>query len=127
MTVGNAPPALPISYPGAKAMAAKALTDKAIEKAAPAPAGKRIELWDSMVPGFGVRIPDKGTKTFMVMTRVNGALRRFTIGRYGVISLADAREDARDTIINARKGIDAKKEREAAKSEAAESGERRVS
>src|SRR3546814_6547105 len=63
----------------------------------------------------------------MVMTRVNGALRRVTSGRYGVMSLADAREEARDTIINARKGIDAKKEREAAQREAAESDERRFS
>src|SRR3546814_8045753 len=120
MTVGNAPPALPISYPGAKAMAAKALTDKAIEKAAPAPAGKRIELWDSMFPGFGVRISDKGTKSYTKKTRVNGALHRFTIGRSDLLSLADARAAAPDTDLHPPPGLPGHQQRDPPKPARAE-------
>ncbi|HXE54964.1 MAG TPA: Arm DNA-binding domain-containing protein, partial [Tepidisphaeraceae bacterium] len=48
---------------------------------------------DDTVPGFGIRISQGGTKTFVL---VHGANReRTTIGRWPVISLADARSEAR--------------------------------
>lgn len=48
---------------------------------------------DDILPGFGVRVSQGGTKTFVVM---HGPTReRITIGRYPVLSLADARAEAK--------------------------------
>jgi len=56
---------------------------------------KRQEFWDSALPSFGMRVTKSGQKTFFVMCRDNGKQRRITLGRYPIISLADAREEAR--------------------------------
>jgi integrase len=48
---------------------------------------------DDLLPGFGVRVSAGGTKSFVL---THGPRRqRETIGRFGVISLADARTEAR--------------------------------
>jgi len=66
-------------------------TDLAI-KGAKAPATGNAYLWDTAVRGFGLRISTHGTKTFCVLI---GSGRRHTIGRYPIVSLADARSEAR--------------------------------
>jgi len=84
------------------------LTDLAVARAKP-PASGRIEIWDSMLPSFGLRISEQGTKSWMVMYRVRGGApgkRRLTLGRYPVISLAKARERARRIFELAFDGID---------------------
>jgi integrase len=49
-----------------------------------------------MTPGFGLRITPSGVKTWFYMYRINGKrLRRWTVGRYPALSLADAREKVR--------------------------------
>src|SRR5438094_4021443 len=45
------------------------LTDLAVAKAKP-PASGRTEIWDAMLPGFGLRISVKGGKSWVVMYRV---------------------------------------------------------
>jgi integrase len=59
-------------------------------KTAPIPARGRSTLWDDGSP-LGVRITSNGAKTFIVMI---GSGRRHTIGRYGDITLAEARAAA---------------------------------
>jgi integrase len=84
------------------------LTDLAVARAKP-PASGRVEIWDAMLPGFGLRISDKGTKSWVVMYRVrrsSAGLRRATLGRYPVISLAKARERARCIFEAAFDGVD---------------------
>jgi integrase len=84
------------------------LTDFAVARAKP-PASGRIEIWDAMLPGFGLRISEKGTKSWVVMYRVrrnSAGLRRATLGRYPVLSLAKARERARRIFEAAFDGID---------------------
>src|SRR5271170_984777 len=49
--------------------------------------------FDDALQGFGVRVSPGGTKTFVLV--YGPARERITIGRYGVISLADARADAK--------------------------------
>ena len=44
------------------------LTNRKLQSLKPAEAGKHYDIWDR--DGFGVRISDKGTKSF----RLNGAL-----------------------------------------------------
>jgi integrase len=59
-------------------------------KTAPVPTSGRTTLWDDGSP-LGVRITSNGAKTFIVMI---GSGRRHTIGRYGDITLAEARAAA---------------------------------
>jgi integrase len=57
------------------------------------PRRQRVDYFDSATPGFGLRLTPAGIKTWFFMYRVNGKrLRRWTIGRYPTLSLADARE-----------------------------------
>ncbi len=64
-------------------MSSKTFTELGIERMKPP--GKdqsRVEIWDKLLPGFGLRISAAGTKTFVLMYRFEGKLRRMTIGRY---------------------------------------------
>lgn len=49
---------------------------------------------DSSQPGFGLRVGSGGTKTFFVETRINGRLKRITVGRYGNLTPEQARKEA---------------------------------
>ena len=71
------------------------LTVMAIDRAA-APAEGRLELWDTLVPGLGLRITSTGHCSWSVLTRVDRKLTRYTLGAYPVVGLADARAKARD-------------------------------
>src|SRR5579883_3269362 len=74
----------------------------------PAPAGKRPIIWDTMVPHMGVRITDKGAKTFVVIRRLAKGDEhplRVTIGPFseyaepgGQGSLAWARVRAKEAL-----------------------------
>jgi hypothetical protein len=58
-----------------------------------APAAGQATYWDASLPGFGLRLSQGGARSFVV---VHGETRtRRTIGRYPIISLADARNEAR--------------------------------
>ena len=76
------------------------------------PAQAQTEHWDTLTPGFGVRVSYGGRKAFQVLTRVNGKLQRFTLGAYPTLSLAEARDQAERIIKDAAKGI-SPKDREA--------------
>ena len=45
------------------------LTKLTVEKLKPPKAGKRLEIWDTVVPGFGLRITDNDVRSFFVMYR----------------------------------------------------------
>jgi integrase len=66
----------------------------------------RLELWDARIPGFGVRVSNAGTKTFILMYRHRGRPRRLTLGRYPVLSLADARTRATEALLTVNQGMD---------------------
>ena len=69
-------------------MARVKLTNLRVAKTpVPSPKRKQKELWDTEVPGFGLRIGHGGRRTFMVMVRVNGVQRRYTIATYPEMSL----------------------------------------
>src|SRR5215211_2009046 len=75
------------------------LTDRALRNLKPAPAGKRLVIWDSALPSFGIRVTDTGKASFFVMRRRQGDPKpvRVVLGSYPAISLSDARERARQT------------------------------
>jgi hypothetical protein len=68
--------------------------------------GKRIECFDLVVPGLALRVTPTGAKSWCVLYRHRGRLRRLTLGRTAVLSLADARARARDTLRSAHDGDD---------------------
>ncbi|HEX4110936.1 MAG TPA: integrase family protein [Stellaceae bacterium] len=74
----------------------KTLTDKALKALKPAPAGKRYVVWDAALPGFGVRVTETGATSFVVVHRRPGERNPdwHVIGKYPVIALAAAREEA---------------------------------
>lgn len=71
-------------------------------------AAARSEYADALCPGLHLRIGGSGTKTFSAMLRVNGRLQRRTIGRYPLLSLAQARAAALDMMRKAAEGIDSR-------------------
>jgi integrase len=84
------------------------LTDLSVERIKP-PCEGRVEIWDAMLPGFGLRVTDKGKKSWVVMYRLGGRgarKQRLTLGSYPRLSLAKARERARDALVQVAKGTD---------------------
>jgi integrase len=102
-------------------MAKRLLTDRTLKALEPAPAGKRFEIMDAVVPGFGVRVTDKADAkgkasqiTFILVARFPGYDNpaRRAIGEYGKLSLEQARDKAREWHELIRKGIDPKHKEE---------------
>lgn len=67
-------------------------------------------VWDSELAGFGIRIRPGGSKTFIAQYRAGGGrtgqTRRYTVGRYGVMTVEEARLDARAILLSAAQGHD---------------------
>lgn len=84
------------------------LTPNKIEGLKPAKPGQRYQVMDALVPGFGVRVTDKGTRTFIYRTRYpgTGSPSRREIGKCGVLTLTEARDTARRWQALVSKGID---------------------
>ncbi|SHG68623.1 tyrosine-type recombinase/integrase [Marivita hallyeonensis] len=79
------------------------LTTKFIEGQKPDPS-KRLDIRDDLMPGLVLRISTPGTKTFCLHKRINGKMRRLTIGRFPVLSLAEARERVRQVLYDIETG-----------------------
>ena len=73
---------------------------------------ERIEVWDAKLPGFGIRVSQSGTKSFVLLYRFGGLPRRLTLGRYPVLGLGEARELAREALHQVTRGIDPRQEKE---------------
>ncbi len=71
--------------------------------------------WDTEVKGFGIRVTPRGKVTFMVQGRVVGSevAIRITIGAYGVFTVEQARDEAREHLRSMRRGIDPRASRKA--------------
>jgi integrase len=86
-------------------MPSRKLTDQFVQHA-PIPKTGRVEYFDQLLPGFGLRVSNSGIKSWVVFYRVRGRLRRHTLERYPRMPLGDARDVARDAIKRAAKGED---------------------
>jgi integrase len=58
-------------------MPSQKLTDKTIRGLKCAVG--QIDVWDELMPGFGVRVGAGGRKSFIVGTRINGTYKRITL------------------------------------------------
>jgi hypothetical protein len=74
-------------------------------KAAP---GKRDEFWDDRVPGFGVRVTDRGAKSYVLYTRWPGTGNpaRRALGSAEKLTLEAARKIAKKWVNLIEQGID---------------------
>ncbi len=104
------------------------LDDRKLKALKPAPKGKRYEVMDALVPGFGVRVYDKedvnrpckaARRTFFLYTRFPGSQNptRRALGVYDALSLADARDKAKDWLVMIGRGIDPADEKRQRKAE----------
>jgi hypothetical protein len=79
--------------------------------------GQKDEFhWDSEVKGFGVRVTPTGKLTFIVQGRVEGSdapAARITIGPFGVFTVDQARDVAREHLRSMRLGVDPRQVRKA--------------
>lgn len=77
------------------------LTDISV-RALKAPDKGQVTHYDDTLPGFGVRVSQGGSKTFIVV--YGPTRRRMTIGRFPVVSLSDARTEAKRVVAEATLG-----------------------
>ena len=80
------------------------LTDRNVNRKPPAKG--QLEMWDTVLPGFGLRISYGGKRAYFIMARINGKQRRLSVGNAALIGLAEAREKARDMMRDAARGVD---------------------
>ncbi len=81
------------------------LTKAFVERAATGAAGTQRLYWDTELPGFGLRV-GASSKAFIVQRAVRGTARRVTVGRYGVLTVDEARAKARKLIARTSDGVD---------------------
>jgi integrase len=99
-------------------MAKHYFTDRWLRSLKPSAPGKRREIWDTNIPGFGVRVNDEkdrgragkaGRITFILYSRYSGrSPERRTLGRWPALSLERARHKAADWRNQIDRGIDPK-------------------
>jgi integrase len=77
--------------------------------------GKLTEYFDTQVSGLVLRVRPTGTKIWCVIYRHRGRLRRLTLGKTSVLSLANARERARDELYRVGRGNDPATEKQSAR------------
>jgi integrase len=68
-------------------------------------AGKQYEAWDTEQPRLAVRVSPKGSKTFIVMRRVNGKLVRATVGLFPEMNVDTARTRAAAMLVAMEDGV----------------------
>ena len=87
------------------------LTKKMIDSARP-PASGQVFLRDDSLRGFAVRLT-KGSTTFVLETAIHGRVRRMSLGRYGALTLDQARQLAREKLVDIAHGKNPAAERQA--------------
>lgn len=95
-------------------MATVKLTKTAVDSATPQ--SKDYELRDTITPGFLLKVTPTGRKVFMIQYRTNaGERRKPVIGRFGEITVEQARSIAQDWLADVRRGKDPSAEKSAAR------------
>jgi hypothetical protein len=83
----------------------KVLTARAVEATKPDPK-KRHEVPDGALPGLYLVVQISGSKGWAVRYRHNGKPRKLTLGKFPLLSLAEARDKAREALAAADTGDD---------------------
>jgi integrase len=81
------------------------LTKRSVESLRPTESDRFV--WDDSQPGFGVRVPPSGRRSFIVQYRTaEGRQRRRVVGRFPVMTVEQARRAAREWLVSAQRGGD---------------------
>jgi integrase len=94
-------------------MATYRLTDRFIQSIKPK--NVRVDYADEKVTGLALRVTEAGAKSWSIRYRHRGRLRRLTLGSLDALTLAQARDRARDELHAASKGDDPAQLKQAAR------------
>lgn len=75
-------------------MSPRQLTELVVRNASPPESGQYV-IWDKSLPGFGLRVSQGGTRSYVVMFYEGPRKRRVTIGKYPALGLGEARAEAK--------------------------------
>lgn len=81
------------------------LTDRGIAKLV-APERGRLEVLDTKMPGLALRVAPSGRKTWTVVWHRGRQTRRFAFATYPAVTLATARDRARQILADLARGVD---------------------
>lgn len=70
-----------------------------------APDKGQITYWDDKLSGFGCRVSQGGQKTFVVMYGAREARRRKVVGKYPIVTLKSARDEAKKVMASLALGV----------------------
>lgn len=97
----------------------KGFVDKVVSPVVP-PNAKQAQSFyrDSAIPGFALRVTNTGAKSFIVEKRINGKVKRITLGRYGNLTVEQAKKEAMKLLGEVATGHDPLAEKKNAELEA---------
>jgi integrase len=91
------------------------LTKSIVDKIEPPQEKDQAFYRDDQLKGFAVRVTGTGVKSFVVEKLINRKVRRITLGRYGEITVEQARKEAQKLLGKIAAGIDPIAEKQSAK------------
>ena len=94
------------------------ITKSAVDKLSPPKDRDQLFYRDEQLKGFAVRITTSGVKSFVVEKLINGKVKRITLGRYGELTVEQARKEAQKLLGKIATGIDPIAEKKAKKASA---------
>ena len=103
---------VPLSVPLRKAKKKRnevSFTDTVIKNLKPS--DKRIDYWCVGLNGFGLRVSETGTKSWLYVFRVNGKRDKLFLGQYPQVSLREARQAYFDAFEKVERGINPAEEK----------------
>ncbi|MGE0054019.1 MAG: tyrosine-type recombinase/integrase [Hyphomicrobium sp.] len=74
-------------------------------------AEQRYVVWDDRLPAFGIEVMTTGVKSYKLMFRHHGRLRKMTLGRHGAITAEEARDLAKKALGRVANGSDPAQEK----------------
>ena len=90
------------------------LTEERI-RALALPGPRALYVYDTQAPHLALRVSSRGTKTYVVIKKINGQPKRITLGRFPALRLEDARKAAAEIAAEIACGRDPVATRKAAK------------
>lgn len=99
------------------------LTKSNVDNIEPPKDRDQVFYRDDQLKGFAVRITASGIKSFVVEKLINHKVRRITLGRYGELTVEQARKEAQKLLGKIATGIDPIAEKRSAKASVVTLGE----